>query len=358
MEVSTGAKELLQIDGSYCEGGGQILRTSLSLSLVLQKPFKMVKIRANRPKPGLQPQHFACVEACKRLSEAYVEGAHLHSQELLFIPRKLPSQGEYSFDIGTAGSTSLLFQTLFVPLAFGGGGRLILSGGTHVPFSPTFHYLERVYLPVVKTLGFYAKASLLEVGFYPKGGGKVIFQVFPKEKVSLPETFQEFNAKRLTILSLVSEDLPEHILFRQAKSALDTLGELSIEKQTEYVKVKSRSPGTMLLIYSESEILRAGVDLLGKKGLPAEEIGRKAGRTLLDFLYSKAHLDEHLGDQILLPLCLAMQEAQIRKFSYKVQRVSGHLLTQVWLIPKFIEELLIKIEGRLGERGTVIIERK
>lgn len=348
---------MLVIDGSYCEGGGQVLRTSLSLSIVLKKPFRMIKIRANRPKPGLQPQHYACVEACKKISGAYVEGASLHSQELTFIPREAPPAKEYVFDIGTAGSTSLLFQTLFYPLALAGGGKLILIGGTHVPFSPTFHYLERVFLPVVKILGFSAETYLERAGFYPKGGGKAIFRIFPRRDIPLPETFQEFKPEKVTIVSLISEDLPEHILLRQAKSALEILENLPLEKKIDYIKVRSQSPGTMLLVYSESGSLRAGKDFLGKKGVPAEEIGRRGGEALLDFLRSRAQFDEFLGDQILLPLSFAMLMDSVRRFSYTVSRVTGHLLTQAWLIPQFIENLRINIQGNLGERGVVTLER-
>lgn len=349
---------MIVIDGSFGEGGGQILRTSLSLSLILRKPLRMIKIRANRPKPGLQPQHLACVEACRKISSAYTEGASLHSQELVFIPRELPSAGEFIFDIGTAGSTTLLFQTLFYPFALANGGKLILIGGTHVPYSPTFHYLERVFLPVVSAFGFRARGYLERAGFYPKGGGRVIFQVFPWENVPLPETFSDFKPERVSILSLISEDLPEHILHRQAKSALEILDVLPTEKSVDYLKVKSKSPGTMLLVYCKSEYLYAGRDVLGKKGFPAEEIGKIGALSLLTFLDSKAHLDEFLSDQILLPLSLAMMRSHLKRFAFVASKITGHLLTQAWLIPKFIEDLEIKVEGTLGERGLVILERK
>lgn len=162
---------MLIIDGSYGEGGGQILRTALSLSLILQKPFKIIKIRAGRQKPGLQPQHLACVKASKIISSAITEGDTLHSKELIFIPQKKPQKETYAFDIGTAGSTSLLLQTLFYPLSFSEGATLYLKGGTHVPHSPTYHYLEKVWLPVIKILDLKGILSLKDQVFIHKVRG-------------------------------------------------------------------------------------------------------------------------------------------------------------------------------------------
>jgi RNA 3'-terminal phosphate cyclase len=156
---------MLEIDGSYGEGGGQILRSSLILSLLTGKPFKLINIRVKRKKPGLMPQHLACVKACKELSQAKTTGDSLGSTTLVFEPRTEPKPGRYFFDIGTAGATTLVFQTIFLPLSLAKGAEVVLKGGTHVPYSPTYHYLEYVYEPMLASFGFKAELKLERAAF-------------------------------------------------------------------------------------------------------------------------------------------------------------------------------------------------
>ncbi|MCS7198774.1 MAG: RNA 3'-terminal phosphate cyclase [Caldimicrobium sp.] len=352
--VSTEDKGLLFIDGSYGEGGGQLLRSALSLSIILNKPFKIKNIRANRPKPGLQPQHLTCVKACQRISSALVEGDHLDSQELIFIPTKKPENKLYHFQIGTAGSTSLLFQTLLYPLAFSQGGTLLLEGGTHVPYSPSYHYLKEVFLPLAELFGFRASLELERVGFYPRGGGKIRAKVWPIKEIKVPKLSPGFRVERLKILSLISEELPEHIMVRQANSALQILKENNLEGEVYFEKVKSSSPGTELLIVAINGLKRAGFSSLGKKGLPAEEVGRNTSHMLLKFLETSAQFEEHLGDQLLLPASLCLLQGKDKSFQYSVSKITKHLLTQAWLISQFLENIKITIE----EPGRVLIERR
>mgnify|MGYP001772941394 CR=1 FL=1 len=348
---------MLHIDGSYGEGGGQLLRTALSLSAILQKPFKIINIRAKRPKPGLQPQHLACVKAVKELTSAETKGDELHSKELIFIPRKKPERGSYRFDIGTAGSTSLLFQTLFYPFAFSQGGDLTLTGGTHVPFSPPFHYLQYVYLPVISLFGLQAKIQLERAGFYPKGGGKIRAHIEGAFNFSLPHFEKDFNPEKIFIISLISEDLPSHILERQAKGALKHLSAEGFSCEITYEKVKSASSGTMLFIYALDQNKRVGFTSLGKKGVPAEEVGKSCAKEFLNFIKSKAQFEEHLGDQLLLPVSLVLEYIGEGAFSFEVSKITGHLLTQAFLIPQFLPKIKIKISGNLGEKGEVCLER-
>jgi len=349
---------VLVLDGSYGEGGGQLLRSALSLSLILKLPFKMIKIRAGRPKPGLQPQHYCCVEACKKLSQARVEGDYLYSQELFFSPEHSPENKVYTFDIGTAGSTTLLFQTLFYPLALSQGGTLVLKGGTHVPYSPPYHYIERVYLPVVENFGFQGTITLERAGFYPKGGGEIIAHIKATRKLKIPQFPEKFFPQRIHILSLISEDLPSHILERQAKAAQAILKAEGYEGEIFLEKVKASSPGTMLLVYGEGGPLRAGFSILGRKGVPAEEVGKRAAQEFLHFLKTQAQVEEHLGDQLLLPASLSLLSSEEKTFSYTVSKLTRHLLTQAWLIPQFLKEISIKVEGKEGEKGGVILERR
>ncbi|BAU22893.1 RNA 3'-phosphate cyclase [Caldimicrobium thiodismutans] len=348
---------MLIIDGSYGEGGGQILRTALSLSLILQKPFKIIKIRAGRQKPGLQPQHLACVKASKIISSAITEGDTLHSQELIFIPQKKPQKETYTFDIGTAGSTSLLLQTLFYPLSFSEGATLYLKGGTHVPHSPTYHYLEKVWLPVIKNFGFRGNLKLERPGFYPQGEGIVFSQIEKKEKLKLPFLTYGFTPDEIEILSFITDNLPSHILERQAKSALTILSKENLESKVKYETLKSLSPGTMLFITATDGEKRAGFSTLGKKGFPAEEVGKTSALAFLKFLETKTQFEEHLGDQLLLPASLALLESPSSKFSYTVSCITMHLLTQGWLIPQFLDKIKIRIEGKLKEKGEVFLER-
>lgn len=352
---------MILIDGSFGEGGGQVLRTCLSLSVILGKPFKIYNIRKSRPKPGLQPQHLACVKACAEISEAEVSGAELNSTEIVFIPKRKPENRTFLFDIKTAGSTSLLFQTLLYPLALSKGGKLILKGGTHVPFSPSFHYIKYVFLPFIEVLGLKADIKLEKAGFYPKGGGEIRANIFPWNNFILPGMGKEFLPEAIFIHSIVSEDLPSHILERQANSAKGKILEVNLKPSNEILeRVKSDSPGTMLFIYSidKDNVKRAGFSELGKKGYPAEKVGENSASKFLNFLKTRAQIEEHLADQILIPLSFVIIKSIEKEISFTTSRVTKHLLTQAWLIPQFLENITIKILGKEGEPGEVKIERR
>lgn len=355
---------MLIIDGSFGEGGGQVLRTSLSLSIITGKPFKIHNIRANRPKPGLQPQHLTCVKAAAEISKAEVEGDFLGSKELVFRPRVFPSSGTYHFSIGTAGSTSLLFQTLLYPLVLHKGGILILEGGTHVPFSPSYHYLKYVFLPVLEFFGFKVELEILAYGFYPAGEGKIKAKVYPWNKATIPDFSEKFEPAKLEIHSVISEDLPQHILERQIKGSLEVLKKIDLQNidiRTE--KVKAKSSGTFVFIYSVDKegFKRAGFTELGRKGYPAEEVGRNAAFKFLNFLKTESHFEEHLTDQILIPIGLLLErgiEIKFKEVSFTTSRVTQHQLTQRWLIPKFLESIDIKIRGEEGKKGYVKVSRR
>ncbi|QER41693.1 RNA 3'-phosphate cyclase [Thermodesulfobacterium sp. TA1] len=346
---------MLFIDGAYGEGGGQVLRTALSLSVITGKPFKIFNLRANRPKPGLQPQHLACVKATAHLAEAEVKGDILGSQELTFIPKKLPERSCYRFNIGTAGSTLLLFQTVLYPLSLSKGGEVLIEGGTHVPFSPCYHYIKEVFLPTVKLLGLEGDLSLESYGFYPAGGGRIKAVVKPWERFSLPKLPESFIPGEISVYSIVSERLPFHIVERQLNGALTELE--GFEKVSVYKeRVKAKSDGTFVFLGAtdQEKILHAGFTELGKKGYPAEEVGKKVGKEWKNFLSTKAQFEEHLADQVLIPLSLVFLKVQPSEFfEFSVAKITKHLLTQAWLIPKFFPELKIIVEGKEGEKGYV-----
>ncbi len=188
---------MIVVNGSYGEGGGQVLRTSLTLSTLLGEPMRIENIRARRRNPGLQAQHLTGVRAIAQICDAELEGADLGSLTLTFKPRSLPQAGEYSFDVaearkgGSAGATSLVFQTLLLPLTFARGqSRLTIRGGTHVAWSPPFHYLKHVYLPILTRMGLEARAEIEKWGWYPIGGGEMAASISGQKGNHLPNTLR------------------------------------------------------------------------------------------------------------------------------------------------------------------------
>ncbi|MGB9716006.1 MAG: RNA 3'-terminal phosphate cyclase, partial [Thermodesulfovibrionales bacterium] len=248
---------MLEINGSFGEGGGQVLRTSLSLSCLLKKPFKIFNIRIKRKKPGLMPQHLMGIRALKLISNAEVKGDSAGSLELVFEPKEVKA-GEYVFDIGTAGSVSLLLQALLPPLIFAKDkSSLSLKGGTHVPFSPTFNYINEVFIPAIKMLGIEIEANIENYGFYPKGGGKVKAEIMPADRITSMNFLERGEIKRIKGISAVA-NLPLSIAERQKDSALKILASQGLNAEIETLPVPALSNGTFLFLKAETEKFFAG----------------------------------------------------------------------------------------------------
>ncbi|OAG28378.1 hypothetical protein TH606_02025 [Thermodesulfatator autotrophicus] len=339
---------MIRIDGSYGEGGGQILRTSLTLSLLTGKAFELVNIRARRPKPGLRPQHLTCIKAAQKISGAEVEGARVGSLYLAFKPGKVKA-GSYQFDIGTAGSTALVFQTVGLALAMAGTAKLLLKGGTHVPHAPCFHYLAEVYGPVLEALGFSFVFELRRYGFYPAGGGEVVIKINSYQPVKEPLVLKgPYQRKRVKVLSIVTEDLPSHIRTRQAKAASELLVKQGFEPIVLLEKAKAKSPGTVVfLAYPEGE-KRAGFFALGKKGKPAEKVAEEAVLAFFDFYRTGKAVDPYLSDQLLLPLALTGVP-----FYFDSSRLTRHFFTNLWVIRHFLPGFIPEVKGDLDTPGEV-----
>ncbi len=339
---------MIQIDGSYGEGGGQILRTALALSAVLNKPFTLYNVRCKRRNPGLQAQHVAAVEALARIAEARIDGVRFGSQEITFIPQKVHS-GEYQFEVRTAGSVILLLQAIFLPLCLSKGiSDITLIGGTHVQWSPSFHYLSEVFLPTLKGLGISAVAAIERWGFYPKGGGRIRLKINPVRELKPISFVDRGSLKMIRGISAIS-NLPRHVAERQKEQALKRIqGELHIGGEIVVLDdVHSDGPGSFLFLLAEYQRALAGFSSLGLKGKPAERVADEAVDSLKDYLESDGCVDPYLTDQIVPFMALAKGNSSIT-----TMRITQHLLTNLWVIQHFLN-ITISREGEIGEKGRV-----
>ncbi len=350
---------MIVIDGSHGEGGGQVLRTSLSLSAVSREPVRIENIRIKRPKPGLQAQHLTGVLAVARLCHATVEGAELGSSALTFTPNASPRSGEYTCDVaevrkgGSAGSTSLILQALLVPLLMAdGNSRLFLRGGTHVAWSPPFHYLKLVYLPTLGRMGVQAEVHIEQWGWYPIGGGVMTARIAaggdPATGLSGLDLTQRGNLRTLRGISAVS-NLPGHIAERQKRQADEVLGRQGFDPQIDTVDAPSRGQGSLFFLLAEFDNVRAGFTSLGRRGKPAERVAEEACADFLSYHESGAALDRYLADQLILPMALAERES-----SFTTCRITQHLLTNIWVVEQFLQTRFI-VEGAEGKAGKVVI---
>ncbi|MCD6137461.1 MAG: RNA 3'-phosphate cyclase [Deltaproteobacteria bacterium] len=321
----------LEIDGSYGEGGGQILRTSLALAAVLQQPVKIRNIRAGRKKPGLRPQHLAGVRAMESITSACTQGAELGSTQLYFEPRQI-RYGKHTVNIGTAGSTGLVLQAMLpVLLLAGGASQLTITGGTHVPWSPCFHYLNEVFVPALREMGCTVSLKIERWGWYPRGGGIIVATITPAAGFSPVEWLQREKLKEIHLLSAIS-NLPVSIAERQRDQALKRLSGkgYSIAKAA-LVEAPSQGTGTLLFIKARFENTVAGFASLGKKGKPAEKVADEASSDFLQFAASDASVDNHLADQLVTYMALAKGRS-----SFIVERITKHLLTNIWVVEQFL----------------------
>jgi RNA 3'-terminal phosphate cyclase (ATP) len=341
---------LLTIDGSHGEGGGQVLRTALALAVTLGRPVHLTAIRIRRPKPGLRPQHLAVVRALAAIGDAEVEGDAPGGTELRFTPRTLRG-GEHRFDIGavqaSAGSVSLLFQALLLPLLFADTpSRLTLVGGTHVPWSPPVPYLTTVFLPALAALGIRVDLVLQRWGWYPAGRGVVEAAITPAHRYAGLRPRPPAPDEPILCRSAVSR-LPRSIAERQAARARERLADAGLETAVEIeVDATAVGPGTSILLARPG---RAGFSALGRRGLPAEQVADAAVEALLAYLASGALIDDHLADQLLAILALADGTSELT-----CPTVSSHLGTVAWVIDQFLPGRTVLTSGapaRVRVRG-------
>ena len=340
---------MITIDGSHGEGGGQILRTALAFSTLTQQSVKIENIRQNRPTSGLKPQHLSCVNAAQKLCNAEVAGAEIGSTTVEFHPKKIEGQ-TLSVNIGTAGSVTLLLQSLMLPSFFADKKvRIKLVGGTDVSMSQPVDYFKNVFMPHLKEFCEKIELELVNRGYYPKGNGKIELHVVPKFKLSEYSSFSEFlqdiktktnpinlleqgNIISIHGMSHASNDLKKaEVAERQAKSARIVLGKygVPIKIESEYCETFSVGSGIALWAkFSGGAIM--GADSLGARGKRAETVGQEAAQNLAEEISSKAPIDHHLGDQ-LLPFMALTQNSSI-----KVTKITNHMKSNIYVIEKFL----------------------
>jgi len=329
---------MLRIDGSYQEGGGQILRTALGLSLVTQTPFRIEKIRAGRKKPGLLRQHLTSVNAAAEISRAQVKGNTIGSQELEFIPGMI-IPGKYDFSVGTAGSTTLVLQTVLPALLMASNPSfLTLEGGTHNLAAPPYDFIEKTFLPLLRRMGARVSVKLERPGFYPAGGGKLTVRIDPPGPLTPLELPKRGKIIRTCARALIS-NLPKNIAKREL-SVIER--ELSFPKECLKIEeVEYSGPGNIILIEMESEEITEVFSAFGERRIPAEKVAIQAVQQVRHYLDAGVPVGKHLADQLLVPLAI------MRGGAFSTMPLTLHTQTNMDIIKKFLSiNIRVSITGK------------
>ena len=320
---------MIIIDGSFGEGGGQILRSSLALSLITGQPFRIEKIRAGRKKPGLLRQHLTGVKAAATIGQANVTGDNIGSTQLTFIPGEV-TPGDYSFAVGTAGSATLVLQTVLPALMIGAGATttLTLEGGTHNPFAPPFDFLQQTFLPIIKRMGVRVEATIEKHGFYPAGGGKFVITINPTRHLQ-PLTLIE----RGPITAKTARALVAHLPFEIAEREVSVIGrKLELSGDCLHAETIKTSPGLGNVVFVEVVSKHVTEIFSGfcERGVAAEAVANSVCKQALKYLSAEVVAGEYLADQLLIPLALAGGGA------FTTLPLSTHSTTSMDVIRKFL----------------------
>lgn len=320
---------MITIDGSMGEGGGQVLRSALALAVVTGTPFHITNIRANRDKPGLRRQHLTAVHAAAQICGGTADGAAVGSRELTFRPGRLAA-GDYQFDIGSAGSTTLVLQTVLPPLLLAGGrSTVVLEGGTHNPGAPPADFLEKAFLPIINRMGPRVGITLERPGFAPAGGGRLIVTVEPAPRLTPINLIDRGEVRRRHARAVVA-GLPRSIAERElmvvAQRAGWNPGELAVEQLPD-----ACGPGNILLLEVESEHVTEVFSAVGRRGVRAEQLAESAAGEVVRYLAAGVPVGDCLADQLLLPFALAGGG------SYRTVALTRHFETNVAVIRLFLD---------------------
>jgi RNA 3'-terminal phosphate cyclase (ATP) len=332
MDAMTGRDRPITIDGSAGEGGGQILRTSLSLSMITGRPFRIVKLRQNRSKPGLRPQHLAAVRAAAALCEAKIQGGEVGSRELMFTPgEKAPE--DLTVDIGTAGATALVLQTLQLPIALRAKSPVLLrlDGGTFNDKAPSFPFVSTTWRDYLALMGLPISLAMPRAGFYPRGGGRLDAWIEPGTPKAITLVDRPPLAK-ITGIAATCALSGRSIAERLRDQAARRLADQGLTAEIETVEMPGKSPGVVLSLSAHHGSVASTFVKLGSRGVPSERVADEAVEELLAFEESAGAVDLHSADQILLPLALAEGRS-----AYSVAAVDEHLRTNVATIAAFLD---------------------
>jgi len=345
---------MIEVDGSFGEGGGQVLRTAVALAAVLSQEIHVFNIRAGRAEPGLRPQHMTGVKAAAQLCSGSLEELEVGSTEFVFKPGKLKA-GNFRFEVGTAGSVTLVLQTLMPILAFAPGGvQLEITGGTDVKWSPPIDYLRLITLPLLKKISYQGNLELVRRGHYPKGGGEVRFSTGGP---SILQPLVDVKPGSISKINGISHAvaLPRHVAERLAAAARKNLEEAKLPSSSIDIEVvddrRQLGPGSGIVLSAESQrgnIL--GSDALGERGRPAEEVGSTAGRVLVEEIQSGAVLDRHMGDIIVPYLVLAEGTSEV-----SISRITQHTQTNV-KVAEWLTGTRFDLEGEIDQPGRLRVE--
>ncbi len=343
------------IDGSHGEGGGQIVRSSLALALVTGRPVTIDRIRAGRPRPGLLPQHLTAVNAAVEISGGEVSGAAIGSRSITFEPHAI-RPGEYRFSIGSAGSATLVLQTVLPALMLAAGpSTLVLEGGTHNPWAPPFDSLERAFVPLVNRMGPCVRLELDRPGFFPAGGGRIRAQIQPAEALAgfdLCERGEVVDCRAKVLIS----NLPEHIARREMDTILEKTG--WNPDCCSICEVNAPGPGNVVLIDVASTNVTEVFTAFGQKGVKAERVAADAADQALEYLDSGVPIGTHLADQLMLPLGISAWQqggpvGRQRGGAYRTLPLSGHSTTHIELLRDFLE-ISIEVEPSPADRSCTV----
>lgn len=344
--------EMLEIDGSHGEGGGQILRMAVALSAVTSRGVRVFNIRAGRERPGLANQHVTAVRAVAELCNASVKGAEIGSGSIEFQPGE-PKGGRFCFDVGTAGSVTLVLQASMLPALLAEEETIIeIRGGTDVSWSPPVDYMTHVLLPLLRRMGIGIEIDLISRGYYPKGGGRVIASIRPWRKRSQLNVSERGRLLELGgTVNLTS--LPTHIGERMKAAASALLSDAMLGHKPK-IDVEYRDEcagemqGTGIVLWARYENTVIGADSLGRRGVRAEQIGMEAAENLLKEIQSHATVDVHAADQLLPYIGLSDGRG-----SYVAREVSPHTQTNAWLISRFIDRQFSFMDSGMGKKVEV-----
>ncbi len=320
---------LITIDGSHGEGGGQILRTSIGLSLCTGKSVKIINIRSKRKKPGLLRQHLTCVKAAVEISNGKIEGDKLGSQSITFHPGKVRA-GKYHFSIGSAGSTVLVLQTILPALMQANDvSHILLEGGTHNPMAPSVDFLKHAFFPILKQMGITVNAKLETYGFYPAGGGKWTVTINPSALLK-PITIIARGANTTTKAVALVVNLPYTIGEREIKRVQR---DMSLQEKNLTVNHATNSPGSgnTLSLYINSNTITEVITAIGERGTSADNVAKKAIKAANRYIDSTAPVGEYLADQLLIPFALAGTG------NFRTVKPSLHTVTNIEVIQQLLD---------------------